>query len=117
MSGGFDLDQIASDLFAGIGPRYGRSERRDFDNASQDVREAEGKQSALQRRADQLETLRTQLDAAESGARQLTSVDRALGLAGRLEQHACSVEEMSALPASLSKLTGREVEQIGRAHV
>jgi energy-coupling factor transporter ATP-binding protein EcfA2 len=114
MSGGFDLDQIAADLFAGVSARHGRRERSDFNKASQDVQEAEGKQSGLQRRADHLDVLRAQLDAAESGARRLTSVERALGLSGRLQENAGVVEEIAVLPEGLAKLTGKEVEQIDR---
>ena len=40
------------------------------------------------------------------------SVERALGLAGRREEHAGIVEELGALPDGLAKLTGKEVEQI-----
>ena len=112
MSGGFDMDRIASDLFTGVGARHGRRERNDFNTALQDVREAEGKQSSLQRRADQLESLGTQLATAQSSADRLPSVERALGLAGRLEEHGSVVEKMTALPDGLEKLTGKEVEQI-----
>ena len=114
MSGGFDLDQIAADLFAGVSARHGRRERNDFNKASQNVQEAEGEQSGLQRRADQLDVLRAQLDAAESGARRLTSVERALGLAGRLQENTGVAEEIAVLPEGLAKLTGKEDEQIER---
>ena len=112
MSGGFDLDQIAADLFAGVGAQHGRRERRDFNKTSQDVQEAEGKQSGLQRRADQLDALRGQFDAADSSARRLSAVERALGLAGRLEEYVGVTEEMAALPDGLARLTGQEAEQI-----
>ena len=112
MSGGFDLDQIASDLFAGVSARHGRRERNAFNEASQDVQEAEGKQSGLQRRADKLDALTAQLDTAESSARRLTSVERALGLSARLEEYAGVAEEMAVLPDGLAKLTGKEVDQI-----
>ena len=114
MSGGFDLDRIASDLFADVSARHGRRERNDFNKALQDIQKAEGSHSGLQRRADQLESLRTQLDAAETSARRLISVERALGLAGRQEKHDGIEEEMNALPDGLAKLTGKEVEQIGK---
>ena len=112
MSGGFDLDQIAADLFASAGPRHGRRERRDFNVASKDVQDEEGKQWGLQRRADQLDALREQLDTAEFSARRLTFVARALGLSGRLEEYAGVAEEIAVLPEGLAKITGKEVEQI-----
>jgi hypothetical protein len=114
MSGGFDLDEIVSDLFAGVGAQFGRRERRAFNKAVQDVQEAEGHQAGLLRRADQLAALRAQLEAAETSGRRLASVERALGLAGRLDEHAGFVDEMKVLPASLAKLTGKELEQIER---
>lgn len=112
LSGGFDLDQIASELFDGVSARHGRRERNDFNKALQEIQNAEGKQSGLQRRADQLDSLRSQLEAAESSARRLTSVERALGLSGRLEEYAGVSEEMAVLPDGLARLTGKEVEQI-----
>lgn len=112
MSGGFDLEQIAADLVAGVKPQHGRRERNEFNKALQDVQEAEGKQFSLQQRSDQLDALGTQLDAAESGERRLTFVERALGLAGRLQENAARAEEIALLPEGLAKLTGKEVEQI-----
>ena len=114
MSGGFDLDRIASDLFAGVSMRHGRRERNDFNKALQDIQREEGKHSGLQRRADQLESLKEQIDVAETSARRLISVERALGLADRLKEHAGIVEEMVALPAGLAKQTGKEVEEVGQ---
>ena len=110
MSGGFDLDEIASNLFTSA--RHGRRERNDFNKALKDVQEAEGKQAALQRDADRLESLRAQFERAEASARRLVHVERALGLAGRLLEHAGIAAEIAALPGALGKLTGKEVDQI-----
>ena len=112
MSGGFDLDEIASNLSTGVGRRPGRRERNDFNRASSDVQKAEGKQAALQRDADRLESLQARFDEAEASARRLVHVERALGLAGRLEEHAGIAAEIAALPEALGKLTGKEVEQV-----
>ncbi len=112
MSGGFDLDEIASNLSTGVGARHGRRERNDFNKALKDVQEAEGKQTALQRDADRLESLRARFDEAEASARRVLHVERALGLAGRLQEHASIAAEIAALPGALGKLTGKEVDQI-----
>ena len=112
MSGGFDLDEIASNLSTSVGRRPGRRERIDFNKASSDVQKAEGKQAALQRDADRLESLRAQFERAEASARRIVYVERALGLAGRLQEHAGIAAEIAALPEALGKLTGKEVEQI-----
>jgi uncharacterized protein YhaN len=112
MSGGFDLDQIAADLFAGIGARHGRRERSEFNSASHEVQKAEGEQGGLQRRADQLDALREQLDSVEISARRLVAVGRALDLAGRLGEFARATAEIVALPEGLANLTGKEVEQV-----
>ena len=116
MSGGFDLDEIVSNLSTGVGARHGRRERNDFNKASSDVQTAEGKQAALQRDADRLESLRARFDEAEASARRLVHVERALGLAGRLEEHAGIAAEITALPEALGTLTGKEVEEIEGLH-
>ena len=43
-------------------------------------------------------------------------VERALGLAERLQDHETIAAEITALPESLGKLTGKEVDQIGGLH-
>ena len=112
ISGGFDLDQVTASLFAGVGKQHGRRERSDFNKALKDVQDAEGMQGGLQRRADQLDALRAQLDAAELSERRLTAVDRAVGLAERLEEYAHVTENKAVLPDGLAKLTGKEANQI-----
>ena len=114
MSGGFDLDRIAADLFGGVSAQHVRRERSDFNKASEDVRNAEGTQLGLQRRADQLDILSEQLDAAESSARRLALVERALELTGRLQENSAIAEEIAILPHGVAKLTGNELEQIER---
>ncbi len=116
MSGGFDLDEIASNLFTGVGARHGRRDRIEFNKASSDVQKAEGKQAALQRDADRLESLQARFERAEASARRLVHVERALGLAERLQDHAIIAAEIAALPEALGKLTGKEVEEIEGLH-
>ena len=112
MSGGFDLDRIVDNCFSGISGRHGRRQRDEFNAAAREVQAAEGNQSTLQRREDQLESLQEQLDAAAAGARRLPSVKRAVGLAGRVEERATVAEDIAALPGALASLTGLELEQI-----
>ena len=112
MSGGFDLGKIVSDLFDGVGAQHGRRERREFNQASSKVQEAEGEHIALQRRTDELDDLKAQLAEAESSGHRLTSVNRAVGLAGRREDLVSVVEELLVLPKSLANLTGKEPAQV-----
>ena len=112
MSGGFDLHRIVEIFFSGISKRHGRRQRDEFNAATREVQAAEGNQSALQRREDQLGALLPQLDAAEAGARRLPSVNRAVGLASRVEEYAAVNEDIAALPDALASLTGLELEQI-----
>lgn len=114
MSGGFDLDKIASDLFTGVTAHRSRRERNDFNEASANVREAVGKHTDLQQRASELDELERQLHEAETASRRLTLVDRALGLARRREDLAAVVEGIEALPDALASLTGKEVEELER---
>ena len=114
MSGGFDLDRIASHLFAGVPAQRSRRERSDFNKAAENVQHAAGKHADLVRRADELEELKTQLHDAETATHRLALVERAVGLARRREELAGVVERIRALPGALANLTGREVEEIER---
>ena len=114
MSGGFDLDKIASDLFPGVTPYHGRRQRNDFNRASDDVQKALVKQTALQRRADEIAGLTARLEEAEAATRRLALVERAIGLARRREELAGIVEQIEALPGALARMTGKEVEDVAR---
>ena len=114
MSGGFDLNRIVEDLFSRVSGRQELRQRKKFNDAASDVEGAEGKQSALQGRADKLETLRKKREAALLNARRLPSVNRAVGLASRTKKHAGVVEEIAASPSALANLTGDEVEKISQ---
>lgn len=114
MSGGFDLNRIVVDLFSRVSGRQEISQRKKFNTAAEDVERAEGTQSALQRRSDELGTLRKRREVALLDARRLPSVNRAVGLAGRTKAHAHVVEEIRTLPDALANLTGREVIEIER---
>ena len=114
MSGGFHLDKIASDLFAGMTNQRSRDERDDFNKAETNVQETVGRHADLQRRADELGELRTQLHDAETAVHRLTLVERAVGLARRREELAGVEERIKAMPGALASLTGKEVEEIER---
>ena len=116
MFGGIDLQRIVKDFFSGISTQHGRRQRNKFNTAENAVQATEREQSALQHRVDALKSLQTQLDAAEIGARRLPSVKRAMGLANRAEEYAAIREEIAAMPEALARLTGQELEQIGRHH-
>ena len=112
MSGGFDLHRIVEDYFSGVTKRHGRRQRDDFNAVANEVQQAEGNQSALQRREDQLDSLQALLDGATTAARRQPSVNRAVGLARRIEEYATVKEEIAALSGALASLTGLELDQI-----
>ena len=114
MSGGFDLDKIASDLFSGVTRYHSRRQRNDFNRASDEVQKALARQTGLQRRADEIGRLRGRLDEAEAATRRLALVERAIGLARRREELAGVVEQIEALPGALARMTGKEVEDVAR---
>ena len=112
MSGGFDLEEIASELFSDVTRNRSRRERNRFNDALTGVQKAEAEQSGLQQRVDQLEELKTQLDEAETAASRLTHVDRAIGLARRRNDLAGIKEQFKALPGELANLTGKECDDV-----
>ncbi len=114
MSGGFDLDGIASDLFAGVTRAQGRRERNGFNKASDDVQKELARQNGLQGRADELGRLRSLLEETEAAVRRRAFVERAIGLARRRKELGRVVEQIAALPAPLARLTGREADEVRR---
>ena len=112
MSGGFDLDEIASNLFFPVTRQRIRRERNSFNDAWTNVQKAEAEQSRLQARVDELEQLNKQLEQAETAAGRLAHVERAIGLAQRRENFTGINQRLAALPAALAKLTGKEHDDI-----
>ena len=110
MSGGFNLEELATDLFTPATHRVKRRRRKRFNEASTEVQRAEGTQSGLQGRVDRLEELESQLERAKIAASRLPLVKRAIGLADRRLKLARIVEQLNALPESLPNLTGKEQE-------
>ncbi len=108
MSGGFDLDELASDLFTPVTHRLKRRRRNRYNGATVDVQRAEVEQSRLQQRVDQLEQLEAQLAKAKTAAGRLPHVKRAIGLSGRRRELAGIVERLRVLPEPLPNLTGTE---------
>ena len=114
MWGGFDLRGIVDSLFPGVSRRHGRRQRDRYNDAVGEVQRAETQQSALQDREDELAALKSQLDSARSRERRLASLDRAIGLAGRNEEHRAVGEEIASMPEALASLVGDERERIDR---
>ena len=112
MSGGFDLDEISSDLFPAA--NRGRRQRDSFNRASEEVEKALVRQAGLQRRADQLGRLKSLLAESEAAARRRAFVERAVGLTRRRKELARVMEQIAALPAPLARLTGKEADEVRR---
>ena len=114
MSGGFDLDEIAADLFPGVSRHQGRRQRDGFNKASEDVAKAAVRQGDLQRRADQLGRLKSLLAEADAAAGRRVFVERAVELTRRRKELDGVLERIAALPAPLAGLTGKEADEIQR---
>ena len=114
MSGGFDLEAIASNCFPPVKQRSRRRERDKFNDASNQVQKATVDQSKLQSRVDQLEQLKSQLKEAEKAAARLVHVGRAIGLANRREKLVGNREKLAAMPVALAKLTGQERDHVDK---
>ena len=112
MSGGFDLDEIASNQFPPVTHQRIRRERNRFNDALAHVQKAEVDQFRLQARVDELEGLNSQLERADIANGRLVHVERAIGLAQRREELHGIDQRLEALPTALSKLTGKESDDI-----
>ena len=112
MSGGFDLDRIASELFNPVTPHRKRRKRNKFNEARDEVQREANHQSDLQQRVDQLGELKSQLQEAEAAAGRLHQVKRASGLAGRREELARIEERLGIMPNALANLKGKEHDDL-----
>jgi energy-coupling factor transporter ATP-binding protein EcfA2 len=112
MSGGFDLEQAATSVFGSAGPRHGRKERGEFDQAEINVRKSSARQAEIGRREERLADLERERVEAEAAQQRLTHFDRALEVHD-LRDGLSEVEtELSALPEALGRLTGAEMGQL-----
>ena len=116
MSGGFDLDEVASELFTPATQRRRRRQRSDYNNARDAVEQAEVRQAGLQRRVDRLERLQAQVEQVNTAAGRLPHVRRAIGLAGRRRELAGIMEQLRAFPDALPNLTGTEHQSLRDYH-
>ena len=112
MSGGFDLDKIAKELFDAVTPRRTRGRRKEYNEALEHVQKAEISQSGIQQQVDGLGQLEERLEEAKTAAGRLALVQRAIDLAQRRDQLAEIEKQLGAMPAALTKLTGKEHEDV-----
>ncbi len=112
MSGGFDLERIASELFTEVTHRRRRLELNKFNQARDEVQREKNQQIDLLQRVDQLGQLKSQLQEAETAARRLPHVDRASGLAQRREELASIEKRLGIMPRALANMTGKEHDDL-----
>lgn len=112
LSGGFDLEEIASNLFAAVTIRGIRTERKRFNDAEQEVRRAENEQAGLRKRADKLKGMKRQLREAEDAAERLPRIERAMRLAKSRDEMARVEDRLAAMPDALAELGGGECKEV-----
>ena len=93
-------------------PKRRSNQRKEFDSTKNKIQEAERKQIGLQRRADKLKTLQTQLDEALKSTRRLPLVRLAIDLENFKNEHDTIMEKIATLPKALADLSGQELDQI-----
>lgn len=112
MAGGFDLDGIAEELYGGIGPRFGRPEQRELDDARNAVRKAVGEHRAIGQKEDTLGARRSELREAESSELRLAHARDALELAGLRSRLEGLRRDQAELPTALAALTGNQLQDL-----
>ena len=114
MSGGFDLDAVEA-RFAGAAAKHiGRKETRALVAAENEIRKAEREQIDLERRERELESLDTGLAEAEHASQRLVSFATAISLQALRVDHAQRKTELDALPETLAKLDGKEIQRLDK---
>jgi len=112
MSGGFDLERAAARLFGSVGPRHGRKERGELDQAERNVRTDEARQAEIARSQEQLAGLEAAAAEAEAAQHRLAHFERALEVHDSRAELAQVEAALEALPEALERLTGGELEQL-----
>jgi len=115
---GFDLDAVEA-RFAGTATKYvgkhvGRKETRALAAAENEIRKAEREQIDLERRERELESLDTRLAEAERASQRLVSFTTAISLQALRVDHAQRKTELDALPETLAKLDGKEIQRLDK---
>lgn len=114
MSGGFDLDAVEARFTGAAAKHIGRKETRALVAAENEIRKAEREQIDLERRERELESLDTGLAEAEHASQRLVSFATAISLQALRVDHAQRKTELDALPETLAKLDGKEIQRLDK---
>ena len=112
MSGGFDLDALASQLAAPLTSHAGSKEKKAVEAAADAIRRAMRKQSQVGDDEDRMDALRAESQNAASARQRLNHLDAAIGLYTVRGDLATARGKLADLPAAIARLDGRERERL-----
>jgi exonuclease SbcC len=111
MSGGFNLDAVASQFNETLTSRAGKQEKRAVEEAADAIRRAMQKQSEVGADEDRLEVLRASAKDAALAGNQVHHFGTAITLDGWRRDLATAQDKLSDLPDAVAKLVGDEHER------
>lgn len=112
MSGGFDLDALASQLAEPVTPRAGSKEKKAVEAAADEIRKAIREQSQVGEEEDGLGALRVESQDAASARDRLHHFEMAIKLYTDRAEHATASEKLNEIPAAVARLDGRERKRL-----
>ncbi|MFP3939955.1 MAG: hypothetical protein ACLF0P_06600 [Thermoanaerobaculia bacterium] len=112
--GGYDLDAALEAVGARRKPTYSRAAAEAYRAADAAVRRCQDELAALERESEGLDALRRELDRAREAKRRLEEVKAILDWLDWRQRLAEAERRMAALPRALSRLTGKELEELRR---
>jgi exonuclease SbcC len=114
MSGGFDLDSVASQFSAPLTSRAGSKESQAVETAAKKIHQARRAQSQVGEDEDQLEALRVESKDAKSAQERLDHFKAAIGLCEDRTNLAEARRKLADLPAAVARLDGGERERLDK---
>ena len=112
MAGGFDLDELMSNVFVEIKRQHGNSQRKELDTVNSAIERANQAQAELRRREDRLAELEDEVDSAAAARRRKPHFETALELQRRRAERDDASRALEQLPEGLERLTGGEPDQL-----
>jgi exonuclease SbcC len=112
MAGGFDLDSTRHHFEGAIPARSGQKEKVALGNAEKEIREADYAQADVERRARELESLKSRAAAGDRALHRLEHFKTAILLQGLRSEYGQHQRELSAMPNALANLDGKEIERL-----
>ena len=114
LAGGYDLEATRRECGFSVRAQIGRSESKEFDEASSELYRIQRKHRELHQEEQRLDSLEEERSEADAAGREAALVDRARRLLEKRGEKCRMERQRAALPADLDRLLGTEAGTLER---